>query len=228
VPKRRVTVFVALAVAIGVVATLLLWSDDRARRATISPQSPDKAESLVEEAPSTPEPEEPQTEPAGAPVLDRAHADKVREQVRSLLAGVAQTKSAAPVVAAASAKAGGVPEMPAAVGAGNQAHEEQGDYIRSVVRDQFFPLAKNCYETASAAHPGLEGTAVLEFRIVGDKSVGGVVDQAALGDASDLREHDFAECMTESMMSVTFNAPPGDREVTVTYPIVFSPDDDAN
>ena len=66
----------------------------------------------------------------------------------------------------------------------------------------------------------------LSFRIVGDKRVGGVVDQASLslGDGGAPSDPEFERCMTESMMSVSFDAPPNGGEVTVKYPIELAPD----
>ena len=171
------------------------------------------------------EPRLPTTAQRGAPVLDRKRADEMREELRSLFAdaGLAWGKSE-PDPASATARAA-FPEMPAPAGSGNQAQAAQGKYIQSVVREQFFPLARQCYESALVKHPGLAGKVELEFRIVGDKRVGGVVDQATLGDAGNLRDDAFSQCMTESMMSVSFEAPPNGGEVTVKYPITFAPDD---
>jgi hypothetical protein len=91
------------------------------------------------------------------------------------------------------------------------------------MKEQFFPLAGQCYDNMSAKHPL---KVVLDFRIVGDKRVGGVVDQASLsmGDGGAPLDPEFERCMTESMMSVSFAAPPNEREVTVTYPIELAPD----
>lgn len=165
--------------------------------------------------------------PRGIPVLDRKRADEMREQLRALFAEAGTAWGAAEPDPSTAPKRPGFAEMPAPAGSGNQAQSAQGKYIQSVVREQFFPLARQCYEAAIAKHPGLAGKVELEFRIVGDKRVGGVVDQASLGDAGtlSLRDDAFSQCMTESMMSVSFDAPPDGREVTVKYPIEFSPDD---
>jgi hypothetical protein len=159
----------------------------------------------------------------GLPVLDRERADEMREKIRALLAeaGLARVAATPPP----SQSGGSFPVMPPG-GPGNQAKSAQGTYIQSVMRQDFFPLAKGCYASANAKSPGLRGSIELNFRIVGDRRVGGVVDQASLGDAGTIQDPDFAECMAQSMMSVSFDAPPGDQEITVTYPISFSPDDD--
>jgi len=186
--------------------------------------APDTHVALPDETPSPPKHD---TTKATPPVLDRRRADEMRARILALLAeaGPGRVPDPVPPEPRRAASAGNrFREMPSG-GPGNQAKSAQGDYIRSVVRDDFFPLAQQCYAGAMTKHPGLRGTVELDFRIVGDTKVGGVVDEASLGDAGDLHDDDFTECMTQSMMSVTFDAPPGGGEVTVKYPISFSPEE---
>ena len=44
-------------------------------------------------------------------------------------------------------------------------------------------------------------------------------------DGTTLDDAEMQTCVRESMMSVCFDAPPGDGELTVVYPIEFSPDE---
>jgi hypothetical protein len=53
-----------------------------------------------------------------------------------------------------------------------------------------------------------------------------VVDAAKLTDATTLVDPELQTCVRESMMAVSFDAPPNDGEITVVYPILFSPEDD--
>ena len=57
--------------------------------------------------------------------------------------------------------------------------------------------------------------------------MGGVVDSANIdAKTSDLLAPSFVQCMSESMMSVSFGAPPdGHPTTTVDYPFEFSPDE---
>ena len=79
----------------------------------------------------------------------------------------------------------------------------------------------------------------MSFSIVGDESVGGLVEEVAFGDAEafehpqvehgvpafPLAEHpEFAECMRESAASVLFDPPEGGGRVTVTFPMTFALD----
>jgi len=52
------------------------------------------------------------------------------------------------------------------------------------------------------------------------------VDDVKLGDGTTIDDKEMQTCLRESMMSVTFDAPPEGGEVTVVYPVLFSPEDD--
>lgn len=148
------------------------------------------------------------------PVRDRRRADELRE---ALAAMYAEQLSAGGQPAE-------VPLMPAARGAGNQAQTELGEYIGRVMREQFIPLATSCYEPLLERRPGLAGNVALEFSILGEPAVGGVVVDVALGEATTLLDVEFETCITESMYSVIFAAPPkGHPAVTVTQSLEFAP-----
>lgn len=59
--------------------------------------------------------------------------------------------------------------------------------------------------------------------IVGDPSVGGIVDQAKINAATDIPDPEFQDCMLNSMLSMVFEGPDSGGWVTVTYPFKFSP-----
>jgi hypothetical protein len=101
------------------------------------------------------------------------------------------------------------------------------EYIQAVIRRDFFPLAMSCYESALARVPTLRGRVVVDFMIVGDAKLGGIVDQARINDRSDIDDEELRTCLRESMLSMVFEAPENDGWVTVTYPFGFEPDDEA-
>jgi len=154
--------------------------------------------------------------------LDRVRADRERELLHALFAeaGVLSWPGApgAPVASDASAPSA-YPTMP-------EAMNIDPKYIQSVVRDDYFPLAKQCYGNALERNPKLAGTIEMSFRILGDPKIGGVVDDVKLSDGTTIDDKEMQTCMRESMMSVTFDAPPEGGEVTVVYPVRFSPEDD--
>ncbi len=155
--------------------------------------------------------------------LDRARADRMREELRALFEKTGPAWGPSPPSSPADG-GGRFPTMPVLPG-GDAGEGVDPSYVRKVVREDFFPLARQCYEVASAKNPALAGTVELKFRILGDPSIGGVVSEATLGDKTTIADTEMQTCMKESMMSVTFAAPPHGGEVTVTYPIVFSPED---
>lgn len=102
------------------------------------------------------------------------------------------------------------------------------DYIQARIREDLLPIATECYESALEDDPTLGGRLVLQFSIVGSDDVGGIVDEVTLTPQSDIKQPDLVECMTESMMSVMFEAPPSDGTVRVTYPFVFATEPEAS
>ena len=98
-------------------------------------------------------------------------------------------------------------------------------YIQQRVREDFFPLARKCYEDALLRDPKLGGRIVFAFNIVGDEKVGGIVEAVDVLNESTLRDPEVIDCMRQSFLSVSFPPPPGGGTVTVVYPIIFSNDD---
>ncbi len=99
------------------------------------------------------------------------------------------------------------------------------EYLQERIREDFIPLARECYEAALEQNPSLAGKVMMTFEIVGDESVGGVVESAELGEGSTLDDPEFNTCMRESMLSMVFEPPKGGGSVTVNYPIRFDPQD---
>ncbi len=157
------------------------------------------------------------TSPGVLPSLDRAKADAIRARLKALYGGGTPAIMPAPQ-ASSDPPFGVMPTDP------NDATVLK-EYIRSRVKDDYFPLAKSCYENALVQKPDLAGRYVMTFRISGDRRVGGVVESAEEDPQTTLTDEKFSTCMRESMMAVSFDAPPRDGHVDVTYPIEFSPDD---
>jgi hypothetical protein len=154
----------------------------------------------------------------------RAH-DAMREQIVEALrrrTAAEQAKAPAATAATATARADAAAveeELP--VG-----HYDPA-YIRANMHEDMFPLIQQCYGNALRRRPALAGNLVLRFSIVGDASVGGVIEDADFADESDIQDDEMRTCVRESLMTLTLDKPPeGGGKVTVTYPFAFSPDDD--
>ncbi len=130
-------------------------------------------------------------------------------------------------------------------------------YIRDVVREDLLPIVEECYENALEQQPDLAGTVTLHFSIAGDESVGGIVDDVSFGEGTSFIDDgetpppvgtpretmssgakarpklpiadnpEFAECLSESTASLLFDPPQGGGRVEVSYPFIFTQDDDA-
>ena len=161
------------------------------------------------------------------PTLDRAKADRMREEIRALLAeaGPLGLMGAASAVPAAPRDAG-FPTMPTLGTWDGGDPRVDPSYIQQRIREDLFPIARKCYGDALKRDPKLAGRLVVSFRIIGDHKVGGVVDDAKLTDETTIADPELQTCVRESMMAVSFDAPPNDQEITVVYPIGFSPEDD--
>ncbi len=99
-------------------------------------------------------------------------------------------------------------------------------YIQERIREDFKPMAAKCYEELLSRTPDAGGKAVMEFTIVADEKLGGIVEDTVLGDGGTLVDPSFATCMRESLSTVAFAAPPKGGKTTVHYPFLFSPGDD--
>lgn len=101
----------------------------------------------------------------------------------------------------------------------------QTDYVKSVLREQYIPVAKDCYEQYLERVPRGAGNVSIDFSISGTPELGGVVDNVALGEETTITDEVFATCLRESMFALVLDAPPEEgRQITVGYALSFSPD----
>lgn len=151
-------------------------------------------------------------------VRDRALRDRIRaEIVRAWTASATPAPSVAP---------GAAPPIPA------RAATLSADFLRARIREDFIPMAHTCYASLLARRPGVEGRVVMEFEVVADGSLGGIVEDARFvtGDAgaadAGVWEGEFLTCMRESLVTVAFLRPEGEGRVTVRYPFSLRADAD--
>ena len=155
--------------------------------------------------------------PLGSTVHDRAVRDRIREQIHADPRGL-------PGVSRHAGTLGPGGELGPAPASSSPTLDR--DYIRQVIREDFAPMAKQCYEHALAENPKLAGKLVVFFTIVGDDKIGGVVESAKIDEGTTIDDAKLQQCFTESMMSIAFKAPPRRGWVTVKYPFMLSPDDE--
>lgn len=206
---RRLLLLVTLLAA---VLAVMFWFRSRASRIVDAP-APSGSPSLEAPGPEAERQADKALEKlglAGGPVQrtsrDRAERDRVRERIYQSLR---QPAPSSPAPSPLPAEAGTLP----------------AEYIRKRIREDFVPLAKECYDAALERDAALAGKLVFEFVIVGDESVGGVVESAEPADPSTLTEKELVYCLRESLLSVSFEPPVGGGSVKVTYPFLFEPKD---
>lgn len=168
--------------------------------------------------PAAPDAARPVAAPLDHTVRDRALRDEVR---RAIYAAWAASTSGRPGAAAPPPADPLHDPMPQRDGGG-----VDPEYIRERIREDFVPMARVCYEQYLARQPGRAMQTTASFVIVGDRHVGGVVDEVELS-APDggLGDREFDTCVRESMAAMAFRPPPGDGRVRVRYPFRFSPEE---
>jgi hypothetical protein len=91
--------------------------------------------------------------------------------------------------------------------------------IQGVVRDDYFATARGCYETVLEDDKEANGRIKIRFQIAED---GVPKDISVDTTEGNLQSEAFVACMHDGLAKVRF--PASGNQVTVSYPIVFSPD----
>lgn len=217
--SRRSALIVALAIAaLSIILALWLRSGSKANE-TRSREADTSSASTLQDLPSP------------APIASSIHDRKARDQVRER---IYKARGEAPPETGGTKRSAGTtaererstaPNAASPMGAPDKGPGLDPQYIRSVVREDFWPMAKQCYESALAGNPKLAGKLVVFFTIVGDEKVGGIVESAEISDGTTIEDEKLRQCFTESMMTLAFKPPPKGGKVTVKYPFSMEPDD---
>jgi len=94
------------------------------------------------------------------------------------------------------------------------------EYIQERMRE-IVPLVKECYHLALDQSPDLDGKIVVEFSIVGDPELGGLIEKSEVVDGNLAGDETLAECLRETMYALRLDAPEGGGRVVVKYPFMF-------
>ena len=98
-------------------------------------------------------------------------------------------------------------------------------YIQEVVRGEFFPMAKKCYEELLSRNDAAAGRVEMSFTIVADEKHGGIVEDVGVDSDGGVADEKMSTCMRESLSTLAFRPPAHGGYVTVVYPILFANDD---
>jgi hypothetical protein len=172
----------------------------------------DRTDLAVGASPGGHEPASPRPRALQLPVAaeQRARAQKMREQLQEAATkwGTARDprQSAAPAT------------IPAVL---------DKEYTFSRIKEHFIPLADSCYRSLLEQRPAAAGKVHFFFSIVGDETIGGVVESVDLEDErTTMDEPDFLYCVRESMLSVQFDPPPKYGRATIGFDLEFAPGSD--
>jgi hypothetical protein len=100
--------------------------------------------------------------------------------------------------------------------------EAAARFMQERIRNDFVPMARGCYQDLLRRKPESEGDVVVGFEILGDESVGGVVNSAEVRNESTLRDPLLETCLRESFLAVYFDPPPGGGRATIRFPFHFA------
>jgi hypothetical protein len=87
---------------------------------------------------------------------------------------------------------------------------------------EIVPLIKECYDVALEQEPTMGGKIVVEFVIIGEEEIGGLVESSqVVAEQSDVKSPPFLECVQETMYAIELDAPEGGGSTTIRYPFNF-------
>lgn len=93
-----------------------------------------------------------------------------------------------------------------------------GDEMTKLLSEDLKPLADECFEAAIERTPNLGRYVEIEFTVVADEDIGGLVESTQMGARNEAVEPEFIECVRESTLSTVFPPPPdsGRRDVMLS------------
>jgi hypothetical protein len=99
--------------------------------------------------------------------------------------------------------------------------KEFGAFVAQAIKEDFIPMARACSRELASRRPDAGGSTRVAFKLLGDKTIGGVVDEAHIdGEKSTLVDDKFETCIRESMYGVYFDPPPFGGEATLNFDVV--------
>lgn len=213
--NRKLVVVLSAVALLGGTAFFLLRSRDEPKPQSVgaAPAAPGTA------TPPAPAPVPGAAKPVAAPARDPGVAER-RQALIDRVQAAQQRRLSEGLAAAVGAGTAQPTERPSLET--SDVGQLDKVYIQERIQD-ITPLVRECYERALERIPTLAGKAIVEFAIIGEEEVGGLVESSTyLQDQSTIADPEFAECIQETMHALEFAAPPaGGGRVVVRYPFVF-------
>ncbi len=112
-------------------------------------------------------------------------------------------------------------EEPSAIKNRFEAGDTWGNLVAGSLGTELGELADECVQNALDRQPGLQGMVEINFSVMGDEDIGGVIEEAELGPDNQVHDPGLAECLQESVLSMVLPPPEGSgrRGVRLTLPV---------
>jgi hypothetical protein len=221
---QRILIIAGLgAVLIGLgVAYWLNAADDETPRVAVPP-SPQPTSLASESTRTKADAARPSLEPTRPATPERDTSDRMRAQIQRSLAARTDVPTRSLDF---SRPPRPEPNQDGPIEASELSEHNQA-YLRERVKSDLVPAVLDCYTSALAIDPKLAGKVALQFAVIGDPEIGGVVEYAEILEAESTLVSPFlSECVRESTLAMTFDAPPEGGRFELNYPIEFSADDE--
>jgi|GEM_PF-1336697 len=167
-------------------------------------------------------------DPAPEPTAKKRRVDQAeREAVRKkILEGIREHQARAQTPEPEPERPD-TPEPEPSGGSGGVRDRSDGKLTNLIgtINDDFMPLADECYEQARETDPELAGMLDINFKVIADEDIGGLVDEVELGEENEVDNAGMLECMRETLLSTIFPSPNETGEQGVRLTLRFNPDE---
>lgn len=216
----RSKLIVAVVGLLALVAIVWHFAGTRGMASGVTPASEGSAESSARENPSGSK----ASVDAGRSYPHAVHDPMKREEMRKrLLVALTEAQREAEEEKAHPGSA------PAPNARGNREPndlKEFGKFVSQAIKEDFMPMAKACLkdlDSRGSRGPDAGGNMRVAFKLIGDKQIGGVVDESHIDDEkSSIHDDKFETCLRESMYGVYFDPPPFGGEATLNFDVVIN------
>lgn len=239
---RKVIVAVVVVLVVAIVAAAMFMLDGRASRAepvvegerAASPPTVAVSSSPVAERPIAVERARSEAraerEAMRRRILDAMQArERAASEREGGSSGDGGESSGGAVGSRAGAEAGAPDDEPdddsAKVGTVVDKTGDHAEHVK-VVNEDLIPLADECYALARETQPELAGLLVLDFEIIGDEDIGGVIESVQLGQGNELVDPGLVECVQESILATTLPPPEQGGRDAISLSLRLSPDEE--
>lgn len=96
-----------------------------------------------------------------------------------------------------------------------------GNAMTKLLNEDLAPLTDECFEAAVERNPDIGRYVEIEFSVIADEDIGGVVEEARMGPRNEALEPEFIECVRQSTLSTIFPPPPGSGRQDIMLSLRF-------